>query len=616
MVNGIRGLSVVELGPGNALGVGTITAATGDSLIWTPPGGEAGAAVTVLRGERAVLAGADSDAAYVVVQRTDSLPMGGAVAVQVMEGYNNAIGGRDTTTAELAAGITLYAGVFLRNEDTVAWDSIKAWIDVDCDPSVAVALEDTDGSGDIQEITDDEDSPTGLTFSTSTSEGGASIISSVAVGDSVGLWIQRTIEADGDASGRRPVRIKVKMVRTGDDITVTLTGLFRSAGVGGFIVSVEDTPPGDTITPLWVGAAGDWDIDDLDLVEGIHYFAGFAVNEYNIYSAGTVQQVTIDDVGDVSLNPPRPPGGVSVNSVSLTDARITATYAPEFEGDDIDEINDQRGNEWLVYITTDGTDPLLATPEVVDMEYETGDLPEFLSWDSDPILDDSPVRVAVKVRRNEGAGVVQDSTATLASMTHKIDGVSAPRAWAFAGNAAGLWFGKAGDGTGTITVDAGKGITWYYSPGSLRLQANGKVLFRMIYRGANHPDNGFYIPAEYEVTLEAYDGGDAGENDAVGFDTWDGSNKEVVLRARGQNLAVFDVVTMQATINALTVDDADISMEDFGYIYTGYNQSLYSPFDEEYQRNRPMAALMAETGELRVRGKLEFTMNEAAILAL
>jgi hypothetical protein len=212
--------------------------------------------------------------------------------------------------------------------------------------------------------------------------------------------------------------------------------------------------------------------------------------------------------------------------------------------------------------------------------------------------------------------VVQDSTATLASMTHKIDGVSAPRAWAFAGNAAGLWFGKAGDGTGTITVDAGKGIAWYYSSGSLRLQADGKVLFRMIYRGANHPDNGFYIPAEYEVTLEAYDGGDAGENDAVGFGTWDGSNKEVVLRARGQNLAVFDVVTMQATINALTVDDADISMEDFGYIYTGYNQSLYSPFDEEYQRNRPMAALMAETGELRVRGKLEFTMNEAAILAL
>ncbi|MBL4701960.1 MAG: hypothetical protein JKX85_11950 [Phycisphaeraceae bacterium] len=102
----------------NGLGDGTLTAASIDTLTWTPPGGTVGLAVTIANGETKVLEGGGVGGAitYIRVTRTSVTNLTGTATLLLAYVVNDVAGFDDTTSAEAAAGDIEYRCLCLRNE--------------------------------------------------------------------------------------------------------------------------------------------------------------------------------------------------------------------------------------------------------------------------------------------------------------------------------------------------------------------------------------------------------------------------------------------------------------------------------------------------------------------
>jgi hypothetical protein len=113
----------------NGPGTGTLTATGNDTLTWTPPGGSAGADVTILNGESKVLEGGGDPSKYVRVTRTSTSNLSGTETDTLTEVLNNVIGLDNTTSAEAAAGDDNYRAICLKNgSGSVTMQNITAWI--------------------------------------------------------------------------------------------------------------------------------------------------------------------------------------------------------------------------------------------------------------------------------------------------------------------------------------------------------------------------------------------------------------------------------------------------------------------------------------------------------
>lgn len=730
VVAGLRGVRVVALGPGCGVGLGQLRSVGDDGLQWTPPGGTAGDVVTVPANARAVVHGGDNDFQYVEVERLDALPLGGAMVVQSVEVFNNALGGRDFTEAENTSGVTQYGAVFLKNEGDTTIASLKAWVDSSSDAGFSVGLEAVDGNGDVPLPADDTTAPTGITWTALTTEAGSVEVTGLAAGAAVCLRWKRVLAADNGGTARLANRAVLSV----DGEELTLGGLCRvKEGEGVYVVLLKEGErpvyPDDL---AWFGDAGDFEVTGLALATGTVYVHALQISGYGVLGPVTETVLTIDADGEQVENPPQPPEVAGVVSIADGGVLVTALYDPAREGEP-EEVDARRANAWTVRLTSDGTDPAGVDPVYVAMEATEGTALEALAYESGAILDGAPVRVLVGVERDlswpgwtatvtlNGAQVVPpgssgytgtgvfsflgpdlvqlvithtvplantgdielwsgavgvngtlvrrlgsaNTTLTMTltraefveytatahylvvvntagddirgdivvtapelagyegsgvetTCTHKISGVGRVKARAFAG-AEGVEFAPAVGESDTEVIDAGKGIELVYGPGSLELWGNGVLCMRLVWRGYGHADNGVYIPTGFEVRIGTYTGGDAGETDVVGFDAWDGSNKEVVLRARGENLAVWDVETMVVKLNSVAVSAAGMSSGSYGGeqgAYARYAESLVSVFDPENEGALGLVSLAALTGAMAMRGKWDFGKDEAGVLAV
>lgn len=109
----------------------------------------------------------------------------------------------DITSAEAAAGITIYHGYYYKNDhSTLTYIGPKMWIESQTsspDTSVEIAMADEAKNTAIETIADEETAPVGPTFSTPLNYAAGLSIGDLNPGDYRGHWVKYIVDADAAA---------------------------------------------------------------------------------------------------------------------------------------------------------------------------------------------------------------------------------------------------------------------------------------------------------------------------------------------------------------------------------------------------------------------------------
>ncbi len=128
VVSGGPGNITAGFAPGsNGTGVGSVDAPSADTLTWAPPGGSAGAAVTIANGQTKVLEGGAGEVEkYVIVSRTSADNLSGTATVTLADSFNLLFD--NVSSAERGAGDTEYRGLCMKNENASEIKELKIWL--------------------------------------------------------------------------------------------------------------------------------------------------------------------------------------------------------------------------------------------------------------------------------------------------------------------------------------------------------------------------------------------------------------------------------------------------------------------------------------------------------
>jgi hypothetical protein len=181
--------------PGNGTGDGLLAAAGDDSLAWTPPGEESGAAVTILNGEQRLLEGPTGSAAkFLLVTRTSADDLAGACSVKLTQTFNDVFGQANADVS--LANVPTYRCVVFKNASAVI-RSLTIWLGALADHRIRLAIEQpaSQPDGAFQTIANETTAPTGLSFVGPTSAGDptAIVVATMRPNEQVGLWIERWV---------------------------------------------------------------------------------------------------------------------------------------------------------------------------------------------------------------------------------------------------------------------------------------------------------------------------------------------------------------------------------------------------------------------------------------
>jgi len=204
----IPSMRVDNVLPACGEGSASLVVDANDDLIFTPPDGDAGDPVTVPEGQSRVLQGLDPNKA-IRVYREAGLPYTGIMEMSFVDIFNGAIAQGNLTSAQRAAGHTTYRSMMLFAPADEVRD-IKLWVPTLASQASWSLGTETPVAGVIQTTANETIAPTGIVWSTPTTEGTALSIPLLAAGAQLGLWIRRVFPPAGIVAARELVQLSSK----------------------------------------------------------------------------------------------------------------------------------------------------------------------------------------------------------------------------------------------------------------------------------------------------------------------------------------------------------------------------------------------------------------------
>lgn len=194
----IAGVTVIDAAD-NALGAGTLLwDASESAFYYTPPSGTIGSAVAVAGTGEIAVRGAGSNAGYIRLSITfGSLPASDATRTVTVANDAGELFD-DVTKAEALVGATEYRCVYLKNtHGTDALAGAAVWINADSvgGDSIAIGLDPAGVGATGATIASETTAPAGVVFSVPLLEAAALQIAAMTAGQSVAIWIRRTVPA-------------------------------------------------------------------------------------------------------------------------------------------------------------------------------------------------------------------------------------------------------------------------------------------------------------------------------------------------------------------------------------------------------------------------------------
>lgn len=502
----------------NGVGLGFLRAVTTGSLAWTAPGGTEGPEVTIANGETKVLVdGTDADA-FVIVTRISAAALGGTETVQLRYTFNNAITCSEFTDAERQAGTGKYRALDFVNEGAAAITDLRVWYTVHesithrlaAETPVAGALTDKTGAGETSK-------PDGLSWSTPATEVGALVLGNFAAGEMIGLWGEH-IPVGAVWKGR--VSVEWRFTCGGTDYYGEAHGLFRIPND-----SLEryelfrgiDAPPNLAGTPFQTSATLPFSTPAGSFLTG-HVYTLVTAKRNAHYLITYGDAYTFDfDLGVM----PSTPSLVAVTPWTAGLMKVTAAY---FAGAD-----DDPATHWLVYVSTDGTDPDPDVDTPVEVAMTGGDGMRQLAYTTtEAVLEDTPVKVLVRSRRKVIVSIdPPEETNTDSDNVTATEGIAEwwgpvrPAAVLSLGELYGVEQAPGAGPDGEVTwIDEDEVLYWKMEEGETQLWADELLIWNIKWQSDALDLSGLFTTFKIAAGVVSGDGGD----DAVDLSEWDASS--------------------------------------------------------------------------------------------
>jgi hypothetical protein len=422
------------------------------------------------------------------------------------------------------------------------------------------------------------------------------------------VWIKQTIGVGADADPRAIYGFAITFKVHGS--SVTHMQLFRGAshiaeaGLEAFLYwwghgalpDYENDPADETFpdTAVFVGGlptpSAPIELAEV-LTAGTHYLVERYRNHHGLVSPPKqpIQVFRVADDLTLGGTPPNGPSLVQVRQWAAGGYRVDAHYIPDWE-----DIGN-RATDWLIYVTNDGTDPdpETDTPIVQAMNYDplqflVGMVPLVYIVD-DGSLEDTPIKVLVRTRRDDGVSAIADSENTdIYSTTLEYCGPDRPEGMARYRDGLGVYTPPAESPDDTTVIDAVNGIEFRMKSGQTQFWADGALIWNIKFDSAAATGaNGIFTPLGHD----AIDIDTAGGSDAVEILSWTGSDNRIGINVNGTRRMLIDVTNGWIRNNMVSVEENPSGSCQGVPVWPKYAHTCFMVWDPSTLRYVSVAAL-------------------------
>lgn len=203
----IPGIRIDNAFPASGEGSAELKVDPAGSLIFTPPGASAGAAVAIAAGESKIVAGTDANKALRVF-RESGLRFTGLMKIKLVFSLNGVFGQASLSNADRLAGRTTYRAILLHAPSRYPVAAIKLWLPpIACSQATFSLATETTLTSAIQSVANETTAPAGLTWSEPRTEATALRVPPVGAGRYMGLWIRRVVPGGATVTPRENVQL-------------------------------------------------------------------------------------------------------------------------------------------------------------------------------------------------------------------------------------------------------------------------------------------------------------------------------------------------------------------------------------------------------------------------
>ncbi len=389
MLNAIAGIRIVCAAGANGEGSGLLEATGASALRWTAPSGTvAGAAVTIANGETKTLYDGTSANKFLIVTRTSADSLGGSCAVSLEWSENNAIG---FDHAQIS-GTVDYRLVIFKNEGA---EEITPSIYLEA-TGLEVATDVADRHGIFRDMSfyGDETAPTGSLSFSAPSVGSPLSLGAMPVGSVVGLWLKRTPGASISLEVLQKIHWTFGAFA---NVTAGTHALYDTALETYLLYRGVDTAA-DLDGAAWETFVSSPHVTAALAASHTYHFVTRRRNRFGLISQNIAEEIiTVDADGDQEAIPPTAPEEISIDAAAAGAVRVQARYF--YLPDEADALD---ADTWLVWLTSDGNDPVPGVDTPHEVAIAKIDGLAVLDYTSDPFTDGATIKTIVRTRRTEG----------------------------------------------------------------------------------------------------------------------------------------------------------------------------------------------------------------------
>lgn len=336
---------------------------------------------------------------------------------------------------------------------------------IDAVPPIKIAKEAVDSNNKIQTIADSSTAPTGVTWSTATTSATGITHTPLVSSENLGLWY--CIEIPSVAIGAYSVDIPVHLEFTVGGSTYTNAIRFMiqlpqsSLDRYELFAGVDANPTFTTAATTSATLPFTYALSAPPSGTREHRITVRKRNEYNLQSFNTYyRSFVLNSSGALVGSEISAPEGTALTQIGNGQLLLTSAYSSR--------LDSSPANKWLLYKTTDGTDPLLATPveieTIADPDLITGR--SYLRYEIPAAEWNSTVKIVLRTKRTSD-GEISDNTNVVQATIDT--GAPAPR----------LIDQFSGSKYGAVTTEYAVVEDWSVTPSVYSLVARGAHIFNV-----------------------------------------------------------------------------------------------------------------------------------------
>lgn len=214
--NPISGLQILQVFTANGEGDASLEVDASNSLVFTPPGEDAGTAVAIAVGETKIISGVDTNKAVMVKRFTNDQVFAGKMTMSFVECFNGMISMSDIDNSRRVSGKTCYRCFALKNHSALDIYDLQIWVDpvAGLQSTYSLAKEDIGSDGEVQIIADESSVPSGVVFQEVMGWRESLIVTEsddlFEAGDSIAIWVKKAFPAGGTVDADEEVTLRIR----------------------------------------------------------------------------------------------------------------------------------------------------------------------------------------------------------------------------------------------------------------------------------------------------------------------------------------------------------------------------------------------------------------------